>query len=95
MNKKTQQQQPQLETVEEQFDDFEKMPKDMSLQDIETMQIKLGSELVKDQVKEYLGVADTGLYCLRKNSNYKIKNMKYFNSSLMSLKRIKMMTDQI
>ena len=95
MNKKTQQQQPQLETVEEQFDDFEKMPKDMSLQDIETMQIKLGVELVKDQVKEYLGVADARLYCLRKNSNYKIKNMKYFNSSLMSLKRIKMMTDQI
>ena len=58
MNKKTQQQQPQLETVEEQFDDFEQMLKDMSLQDIETMQMKLGVELVKDQVKEYLGVAD-------------------------------------
>ena len=58
MSKKTQQQQPQLETVEEQFDDFEQMLKDMSLQDIETMQMKLGVELVKDQVKEYLGVAD-------------------------------------
>ena len=58
MNKKTEQQQPQLETVEEQFDDFEQMLKDMSLQDIETMQMKLGVELVKDQVKEYLGVAD-------------------------------------
>ena len=58
MNKKTQQQQPQLETVEEQFDDFEQMLKDMSLQYIETMQMKLGVELVKDQVKEYLGVAD-------------------------------------
>ena len=58
MNKNIQQQQPQLETVEEQFDDFEQMLKDMSLQDIETMQMKLGVELVKDQVKEYLGVAD-------------------------------------
>lgn len=45
-----------LEVIEEEFDDFEQILKDMSLQNLANMQSKLAVELAKDEIKEILGI---------------------------------------
>lgn len=46
-----------LGTIEEEYDDFEQMLKEMSLQDMQTMQMKLSVELAKDDIRDYIGVS--------------------------------------
>lgn len=42
--------------IDEEFDDFESVLKEMGQQDLEAMQMKLGIELAREDVEEYLGV---------------------------------------
>lgn len=46
-----------LGTIEEEYDDFEQLLKEMSLQDMQTMQMKLSVELAKDDIRAYIGVS--------------------------------------